>query len=135
MLIPTTWRNTACRTTWRTSQKAIGWADEHRDELRIGVELGYLDEIHPGLAANVRSSSINAQHRLIANGAGIGVLPCFMGDFDRSLAAVLPAIRIKRSFWLVTHADTQRFAKIEAFASWIKTIVAQQRADLVPVAK
>jgi len=104
-------------------------------DLLYAPELGYLDEIHPGLAANVRSSSINAQHRLIANGAGIGVLPCFMGDFDRSLAAVLPAIQIKRSFWLVTHADTQRFAKIEAFASWIKTIVAQQRADLVPVAK
>jgi len=35
-------------------------------------ELRYLDELQPGLAPTLRSSSINAQHHLIAAGAGIG---------------------------------------------------------------
>jgi DNA-binding transcriptional LysR family regulator len=96
--------------------------------------LRYLGEIHPGLTASLRSSSINAQHRLLAAGAGIGVLPCFMGDADPALVPVFPERRIVRSFWLVTHRDTQNLARIKAGKDWLLGSVQRHRELLLPPA-
>ncbi|MFN5781144.1 MAG: LysR substrate-binding domain-containing protein, partial [Novosphingobium sp.] len=90
-----------------------------------------LDELQPGLAPTLRSSSINAQHHLIAAGAGIGVLPCFMGDADPALVPVLPDRRITRSFWLVTHKDTHQLARIRAGRDWILGVVQRHRGQLL----
>ena len=101
-------------------------------DLLYAPELRYLAEIEPGLAATVRSSSINAQHRLIAAGVGIGVLPCFIGDTDKWLVPVLPDRRITRSFWLVTHKDTHNLARVRAFKTWLGDLVARERGRLLP---
>lgn len=101
-------------------------------DLLYAPELRYLAELHPGLNAHLRSSSINAQHRLIAAGAGIGVLPCFIGDSDPTLRAVLPDRRILRSFWLVTHKDTHQLSRVRAFKQWLVETAQRHRATLVP---
>lgn len=101
-------------------------------DLLYAPELRYLDEIHPGLAPQLRSSSINAQHRLLAEGAGVGVLPCFIGDRDPALVPVLPERRIVRSFWLVTHKDTHQLARVRAGKEWILATAQRQRAVLMP---
>lgn len=97
-------------------------------EFIYAPELDYLGEVASGLEARLRSTSINVQHRMIAAGAGIGVLPAFIGDRDATLAPLLPAIAIRRSFWLVTHSDLRRLARIEAVANWLKVRVAAQLA-------
>ena len=80
-----------------------------------------LSEIGAGLEPVARSTSINVQHRLVASGTGIGALPRFIGDHDAGLRAVLPeAIELRRSFWLVTHSDVRRLARIEAVAKWLR---------------
>jgi DNA-binding transcriptional LysR family regulator len=108
--------------------------DELRGHALIGYvpefiyapELDYLSEIGPGLEPAVRSTSINVQHRLIASGAGIGVLPRFMGDRDPGLAPILAdSIEIRRSFWLVTHSDVRRLARIDAVAKWLRICAAR----------
>ncbi len=104
-------------------------------DLLYDPSLRYLDEIHPGLIASLRSSSINAQHRLLSGGAGIGVLPCFMGDADPALVPVFPERQILRSFWLVTHKDTQNLARIRAGKDWLLDAVQRQRAVLLPPAE
>lgn len=101
-------------------------------DLLYAPELRYLAEIEPDLVATVRSSSINAQHRLIAAGAGIGVLPCFIGDSDKWLVPVLPERRITRSFWLVTHKDTHNLARVRAFKDWLTALVMRERGRLLP---
>lgn len=93
-------------------------------EFIYAPELDYLGEIGSGLEARLRSTSINVQHRMVAAGAGIGVLPAFIADRDPALAPVLPATGIRRSFWLVTHSDVRRLARIEAVAAWLKGCVA-----------
>ena len=97
-------------------------------DLLYAPELRYLSEVHPDLSAHLRSSSINAQQRLVASGAGIAVLPCFIGDADRATRRVLPEWTIARSFWLVTHKDTHKLARIRAVADWLSEIVAAERA-------
>jgi DNA-binding transcriptional LysR family regulator len=114
-------------------------AEQLRDHRLIGYvpdilyapELRYLDEIPGAPAPQLRSSSINAQHRMTEASAGIAVLPCFIGDADPALTRVLPDIAIRRSFWLVTHEETRHFAPVAAFTDWLGALVAQHRAKLV----
>ncbi len=119
--------------------RAADLAQGHRlvgyiPDLLYAPELRYLDDLHPGLTATLRSSSINAQHRLIAAGAGMGVLPCFIGDADPALVPVLPKRRILRSFWIVTHKDTHNLARVRAGKDWLADVVQHGRERLLPPA-
>ncbi|KQX18537.1 MULTISPECIES: LysR family transcriptional regulator [unclassified Sphingomonas] len=100
-------------------------------DLLYSPELNYLDELGPAIDARLRSSSINAQYRMIAAGAGIGVLPCFIGDRDQSLVQVLPDLAITRSFWLVTHQDSRHLPRNALFVEWLSSLVHHQRARLL----
>ena len=95
-------------------------------------ELRYLDEIADGLEPALASSSINVQYGLVRASAGIGVLPCFIGDQDASLLRVLDAeVAITRSFWRIVHRDVAKLARVRAFVDWLDGIVAAQHELLV----
>jgi len=100
-------------------------------DLLYAPELRYLGEIDDALVPKVRSSSILAQHRLIASNVGIGVLPCFIGDEDPRLIRILPNIRIDRTFWMVTHQDTRRLQRVRVFNAWLTALVGEQRIRLL----
>jgi DNA-binding transcriptional LysR family regulator len=100
-------------------------------DLIYAPELRFLDDVAPGLVVRARSSSINAQYRLIASGAGIGVLPYFIGDAAQDVVPVLPELRLTRSFWLVTHQDTRRLSRIKAFVEWLSDTVATYGTRLI----
>ena len=96
-------------------------------EFIFSPELDYLDEVEAGLEAQLRATSINMQQRMIAEGAGIGVLPDFIGRRDPALTAIMTdAVEITRSFWLVMHGDLRHLARIGAVAEWL-----QERVDLL----
>ena len=101
-------------------------------DLLYAPELDYLKEVHPDLRATVNSSSIIAQLRLVAGGAGIGVLPCFMGDQEHDLQRVLPGLRITRSFWIVTHKDNHRLEKVRYLSDWLDSQVRKDQLILQP---
>lgn len=93
-------------------------------EFLFSPELDYLDEVEAGLEANLRSTSINMQHRMVAEGAGIGVLPDFIAVHDPSLVRLMgDRIEIIRSFWMVTHGDLRQLARIAAVATWLQECV------------
>lgn len=110
------------------------------EELRRHALVGYvpdlisvpqqrlLEEVVPDPAPALRSTSINAQTALIAAGAGIGVLPCFIGAQSPGLQCVLEReVALTRSFWLVVHRDVRRLARVDAFVRWIVQLVASNR--------
>lgn len=100
------------------------------DDLIYAPELRYLDEVRPGLKPRLASSSIQAQARIIANGGGVGVLPCFLAD---GLARVLPEeILIERRFWLSTHRDVHDTARLKAVREWVKALCASHAGRLRP---
>lgn len=112
-------------------------ADLHRHrligyvpDLLYSPELRYLDELPGAPVPQLRSSSINAQHALAQAGAGIAVLPRFIGDADPLLARLLPDLMIERSFWLVTHEETRSFPPIAAFVDWLSALATRNRALL-----
>ncbi|MBH1993185.1 MAG: LysR family transcriptional regulator [Sphingomonadaceae bacterium] len=99
-------------------------------EFIFSPELDYLDEVETGLEANLRSTSIIMQQRMIAEGAGIGVLPDFIGRRDSALVALMPdQVEITRSFWLVMHGDLRKLARIAAVAGWLQ----ERIATLMPI--
>lgn len=100
-------------------------------DLLYSPELNYLEDISPRIEARLRSSSINAQYRMLAAGSGVGVLPCFIGDRDPLLQRVLPSIAITRSFWLVTHQDSRRLPRTALFVEWLSAMVQTQRSKLL----
>jgi DNA-binding transcriptional LysR family regulator len=110
-----------------TGRRLIGYVPD----ILYAPELRYLDELPVAVSPTLRSSSINAQYRMIAAGAGIGVLPSFIGDRDSALEVVLPEIRIMRSFWLVTHRETHPFGTVRVFTDWLVALVERHRDVLV----
>jgi DNA-binding transcriptional LysR family regulator len=101
-------------------------------DLIYAPELRYLAEIDERLEPAIRSSSIAAQARLIASGAGCGILPCFLGDATSGLVRLLAdAVAIERSFWLVVHRDMRRVARIEAFIAWLREEVSNAQSALL----
>lgn len=107
-------------------QRMIGYIPD----ILYAPELRYLDELPIERSPQLRSSSINAQAKMIAAGAGVGILPCFIGDAEPDLTAILPDLSIRRSFWLTMHRETKGFAQIRAFADWLSTLALRQRAVL-----
>ena len=99
-------------------------------DLLYSPELRYLREVDGALAPQLRSSSINAQARLIASGAGVGVLPHFIARGDPALVRVAPDVTIRRAFWLVTHRDTRQLRRVRAFRAWLVDLVTRHRDAL-----
>lgn len=94
-------------------------------EFLFTPELDYLDEVDTGLEATLRSSSIGIQRRLVIDGAGIGVLPDFMAAHDGRLTRILAdMVEIRRSFWLVTHRDMTKLARMSAVSDLLRRQVA-----------
>lgn len=98
----------------------IGYVPEHIH----APELDYLSEVHDGLVARLRSTSINVQHAMLRSGAGIGILPDFVAAHDPALVPVLPDLVLTRAFWFVTHADGQAAPRIQAVAQWLRAATA-----------
>ena len=82
-------------------------------------ELDYLSEVAPTRAPQLRSSSIAAQAQMIAGGAGVGVLPCFLADPDPALVRIRPEVAIRRTFWLAVHQEIAAIPRVRAFVDWI----------------
>lgn len=100
-------------------------------DLVFAPELNYLEELSPHLTAQIRSSSINAQHRMVAQGVGIAVLPCFIGDRDEALDTVCLDHSIVRTFWIVTHRDTHNLARVRVARQWLFDSVRAAPQELV----
>jgi len=110
-----------------TTHTLIGYVPD----IIYAPELRYLEELPVDARPKLRSSSINAQHALIAAGAGIGVLPCFIGAVDMDLVRILPEFEIERSFWLVGHRETHGFAHVRAMWNWLVDLAQREQALLI----
>lgn len=95
----------------------VGYVPEHLH----APELDYLSDIHLGLIAQIRSTSINVQHAMVRGGVGIGILPDFIVADDPRLLPVLgETVALQRTFWLTSHQDTHHAPRIQAVSDWLR---------------
>jgi DNA-binding transcriptional LysR family regulator len=63
----------------------------------------------------LRTNSTSMLLHAVRSGLGIGPLPCFLADADRTLERVLPTAPIESDdLWLVVHGDVQRTSRVRA---------------------
>lgn len=88
------------------------------------VQLDRWNELVPGINTDMRTTSIAIQSRAVASGAGLGVLPYYVGSSDPNLVPVLAEdVRMVQGFWLVVREDVRYNDRIDAFVSWLVKLV------------
>jgi DNA-binding transcriptional LysR family regulator len=88
---------------------------------------GHLGERPP----RIRASRVALQLEAIRAGAGLGVLPCFVGDADARLVRLTPPIdELTADYWLLVHPDLRAVPRIRRVADWIVTVFKNSRAEL-----
>jgi len=105
------------------------------DNLLFTDQLSYVKELEQyldgELKANFSSTSIISQYFAIKSGLGIGILPCFLAEQDKSLIKLhSEEISISRSFWLVAHPESKRLSHVNTVWQYLKKLV-QEHAQLL----
>jgi DNA-binding transcriptional LysR family regulator len=79
----------------------------------------------------VRASRIALQLEAIHAGAGLGILPCFVGDADPSLIRLTPPIEeVEADYWLLVHPDLKAVPRVRHVMEWIRGVFKASRAAL-----
>jgi DNA-binding transcriptional LysR family regulator len=82
-------------------------------------------------APRVRANRLALQHEAIRGGAGLGLLPCFLGDADPALARVTPPIAdLTVDYWLVVHPDLRAVGRVRRVTDWIRATFKAASAEL-----
>jgi DNA-binding transcriptional LysR family regulator len=88
------------------------------------AQLDRWSELVPGINSNFRTTSIAIQAKAVASGAGLGVLPYYVGLDDPSLVPILSEeVRMVQGFWLVVREDVRYNGRIDVFVSWLVKLV------------
>lgn len=86
----------------------------------------------PGYTA-IRSTSILSQMTAAAAGAGIAILPAWLGQGDPRLRAVLPhEVQFMRTYWMMMPVELKGVARVRRTWDALRRAAAQERALLNP---
>jgi DNA-binding transcriptional LysR family regulator len=103
------------------------------DDLIYAKELNYIPRVDPAIRPMLKSSNPIAQLKAIVSGFGLGIMPCFMADPEPLLRRVLAdKIVLRNTFWLITHADLRKVARVRTVADFIYREVNSERALFLP---
>ena len=84
-------------------------------------ELDFLKGVAPEGCTALESSNLVAQLKATLAGAGLCVLPAFLGSQEDGLVRILPdEVRLTRAIWMIVHEDLKSLARIKATTSFIR---------------
>ncbi|MGP5711788.1 LysR substrate-binding domain-containing protein [Vreelandella alkaliphila] len=67
-------------------------------------------------SAAYKLDSMLGMQSAVRHGAGIAVLPCYLGDADEALLRLsAPIEALTTPLWLLTHPDLRRVARVRTF--------------------
>jgi DNA-binding transcriptional LysR family regulator len=79
----------------------------------------------------VRANRFGLQLEAIRAGAGLGILPCFVGDPDPALARLTaPLPELSDSYWLVVHPDLKSVPRVRLLIDWIRAAFKEEKSVL-----
>src|SRR5207247_536677 len=69
----------------------------------------------------VRANRFTLQLDAIRAGAGLGILPCFVGDSDPTLVRLTaPLTELSDHYWLLVHPDLKAVPRVRLLIDWIR---------------
>jgi DNA-binding transcriptional LysR family regulator len=84
------------------------------------------------LRPQVRASEFSLLLEAIRAGAGLGILPCFVGDADPGLERVTaPIDELAADLWLVVHPDLRAIPRIRLVMEWNQSLFKAHRRALL----
>lgn len=88
-------------------------------------------EAHHGDRVGIRASDTHAARALTAAGAGLTVLPCFIGDLDPRVTRLgQPIPELTCDLWLVTHTDRRQEAPVRRVSQRLAQVLTENAALL-----
>ena len=103
----------------------VGW-----DEGVSGVQAPqWLDRNVPAGTTAFRSNRLVVQMAAVAEGIGLALLPCYLGDREPRIGRAMPPIKeLERELWLVTHEDLKGTVRVRAFMDFVGARLIADRA-------
>ncbi len=99
------------------------------DDMLMSQELNYLSELCRPQRIALRCTSLSGQMNAALAGAGIAILPAFMGQRESGLVPVLPErVSIQRTFWMLMPTEMKDVARMRVAWDFIKAQTQQQDA-------
>jgi DNA-binding transcriptional LysR family regulator len=89
--------------------------------------IGHLGDRRP----RVRANRFSLQLEAIRAGAGLGILPCFVGDPDPTLVRLTaPLPELTDRYWLLVHPDLKTVPRVRLLIDWIRTAFKEEKSML-----
>jgi len=98
------------------------------DDILYSPSLNYGTEITRDWSARFEIASALGQTEAVRAGAGVGILHDFIARGDPLLIPVLPEIKIRRTYWMVTHESSRPLRQVAAVQDFLRDQVARDRA-------
>ncbi|GAB4511978.1 MAG: LysR family transcriptional regulator [Roseibium sp.] len=98
------------------------------EDLLYSPSLNYGAEITRDWTARFEIASALGQTEAVRSGAGVGILHDFIARDDPDLCPVLPDVKIRRAYWMVTHESSRPLRHVAAVRDFLRDQVAHDRA-------
>lgn len=98
------------------------------EDLLYSPSLNYGTEITKQWSARFEIASALGQTEAVRSGAGIGILHDFIARAESSLVPVMPEIKLRRAYWMVTHESSRPLRNVAAVQDFLRDQVAQDRS-------
>ncbi|WP_298957734.1 LysR family transcriptional regulator [uncultured Roseibium sp.] len=97
------------------------------EDLLYTPSLNYGSEFSGDWTSRFEIASALGQTEAVKAGAGIGILHDFIARADPGLVPVLPELKLRRAYWMVTHESSRPLRHIAAVQSFLRDQVARDK--------
>lgn len=116
-------RGTPTSATDLSAHDLIGYVED----LLYSPQLNYGTEFTKDWTARFEIASALGQTEAVRGGAGIGILHDFIAREDSDFVAVLPKLKLHRSYWMVTHESSRPLRHVAAVQDFLRDQVARDK--------
>jgi DNA-binding transcriptional LysR family regulator len=103
----------------------------HVEDFVYSRALDYAAELGQRMKRHYECGSVVAQMEAVRAGHGIGILHDYAALQFPELKRLLPAMHFTRTYWLMSHPDTHRTARVAAVYDYVSTIVQKAKKDFM----
>ena len=103
----------------------------HVEDFVYSRALDYAAELGQRMKRHYECGSVVAQMEAVRAGHGIGILHDYAAVQFPELKRLLPEMRFTRTYWLMSHPDTHRTARVAAVYDYVSETAHKAKTDFV----